>query len=144
MRGTLAVESSLLTAVADETSDHGVTSAPLELVDELAWWAGTTLTARPDLNGASATDDRVQWEREHNLGLVVDLALDLPLADVLISTFACVLNQYEFAVWRDLLNTNWAFIDLDKRQEYFESDHILLHDIQNINNIYRYIILYNN
>lgn len=118
LRGTLAVESSLLTAVADKTSDHWVAGAPLELVDELAWWTGTTLTARPDLNGASATDDRVQGEREHDLGLVVDLALDLPLADVLISTFACVLNQHEFAVWRDLFNTNWAFIDLDKRQEF--------------------------
>lgn len=109
-------------------------------MDELAWRAGTTLTARPDLNGASATDDRVQGEREHNLGLVVDLALDLPLADVLISTLACVLNQHEFAVWRDLLNTNWAFIDLDKRQEYFESDHFYYST--NINNIYTDILYY--
>ncbi len=109
LRRALRVEGSLFATVADQARDHGVAGAPLDLVHELVGRTGATLTAWPDLNGASTADNRVQREREDDVGLVVDLALHLPLADVLVATLARVLHKHELAVRADLLDAHRAF-----------------------------------
>lgn len=119
LRGSLTVKSSLLAAIADEPCDHGVAGAPLEFVHEFARRTCSTLTTRPDLDGSSAADYGVQREREHDLGLVVHFALDLPLADVLIASLACILHQNELAVRRNFLYADRALMFWQKRQTRF-------------------------
>ena len=105
----MAVESSLLAALAQQARDHGVARAPLELVHVLGRRAVLALALRPDLDGAAAADNRVGREDVHDVVVVVHLALDLPSADVQIASLASVLDEHELAIRADLLDADWAY-----------------------------------
>jgi len=104
----LTVEGALLARVADEPRDHGLARAPLQLVPELHGRVESALAARPDLDRLAAADDGVVGEHVDDLLLVVDLALYLPLADVLVATLARVLDEDELAVGTDLFYSDWT------------------------------------
>lgn len=108
LRRALTVESSLFATIADESSDHGVAGTPLDLVHVLVRRIGSALTSRPDLDGSSAADNRVEREREYYVRFVVYFSLYLPLANVLVASFARVLDEHKFTVRTDLFDSNWA------------------------------------
>lgn len=105
----MTVESSLFATIANESSDHGVASAPLDLVHVLMRRISSALASRPDLDGSSAADDRVERKREYYVRFVVYFSLNLPLAYVLVASFACVLDKHKFSIRTDLFDSHWAF-----------------------------------
>ena len=65
-----------------------------------------TLASGPDLDCLAAADNRVHWEGVDDVGLVVNLALNLPFADVLVTSLASVFDQNVLAIRADLLDAN--------------------------------------
>ncbi|RNA04233.1 hypothetical protein BpHYR1_029838 [Brachionus plicatilis] len=105
---TLRVQSSFFATVTDESSDHGVACAPLDLMNKLVGRTQSSLSSGPNFDGSSTADNCVERKRVHYFRLVVHFSLNLPFAYVLVAPFASVLNQNKLTIRTYLFDAHWT------------------------------------
>ena len=115
---TLAVESSFFATITQQSCNHRLAWSPVKFMNKLTWSILATVTARPYFNCLTTADYGVHGKNVNDVGFVVDLAFYLPFADVLVTAFTSILNEYKFTVWADFFDAYGTF-NLKNEFEYW-------------------------